>query len=253
MIWDCFLFHDEVEMLECRLTELDEIVDRFVLIEGDATFQGKPKHSIYLDNQSRFAPWKDRIVPVFASLRKSWKGSTWELEGLSREAMAHPLAHASDDDLVLVSDVDEIPKAEVVRDVLHSRLPDPVTFQMRMMTFAVDWELSQTWRGTAARRGAGQIGSFQKFRESRGSYKTIPDAGWHLSWVGGKERQISKLESFSHTELAGLKPTLENYYTNGHHIDGLKAKAVEVDDSYPKYVRERRCPPSWFRPRAEAK
>ena len=42
-IYDCFLFFNELDLLEIRLNELDEVVDYFVIVEGESTFQSKPK------------------------------------------------------------------------------------------------------------------------------------------------------------------------------------------------------------------
>ena len=51
MIYDCFIFNNEVELLELRLNILDPYVDKFVLTEGDTTFSGLPKESVYLQNK----------------------------------------------------------------------------------------------------------------------------------------------------------------------------------------------------------
>ena len=43
MVYDCFMFFNELELLDLRLHELDAVVDRFVLVEGVRTLSGKPK------------------------------------------------------------------------------------------------------------------------------------------------------------------------------------------------------------------
>ena len=43
MIYDCFAFFNELDLLEIRLNALDEVVDRFVLVEATRTFQKKEK------------------------------------------------------------------------------------------------------------------------------------------------------------------------------------------------------------------
>ena len=67
-VYEAFLFCDELDLLEARLIELDSAVYRHVLVEAPVTFQGTPKPLHYLENQDRFAPWKDKIIHVVADL-----------------------------------------------------------------------------------------------------------------------------------------------------------------------------------------
>lgn len=105
--WDAFLFCDELDLLEARLTELDDVVDRHVLVEAPVTFQGDPKPLHYLENSGRFAPWKDKIIHVVADLGGC--GDHWDREHASRAAVTQGLGDLADDDIFLLSDVDEIP------------------------------------------------------------------------------------------------------------------------------------------------
>ena len=53
-IFDCFIFNNEVELLELRLNILNDVVDKFVIVEGNSTFSGKKKESSFLKNKDRF-------------------------------------------------------------------------------------------------------------------------------------------------------------------------------------------------------
>ncbi len=68
MIWDAFLFNGELDLLECRLTEMDSLGCKFIIAEADITFQGAPKPLHFMENQERFAPWLDRIIYLIATL-----------------------------------------------------------------------------------------------------------------------------------------------------------------------------------------
>ena len=57
----------ELLLLECRLTELYDTVDAFVIVEAEVDHQDHPKPLNYLDNVDRFAAWKDKIVYVLAN------------------------------------------------------------------------------------------------------------------------------------------------------------------------------------------
>jgi hypothetical protein len=68
-IFDCFMFFNELDMLECRLEELDRVVDVFVIVEALETHQGTVKPSYFEASGARFARWQDRVrrvvVPKF--------------------------------------------------------------------------------------------------------------------------------------------------------------------------------------------
>ena len=59
MIYDCFIFNNEVDLLELRLSILDDVVDKFVIIEGDKTFSGNYKWSNFITHKERFKKWDD--------------------------------------------------------------------------------------------------------------------------------------------------------------------------------------------------
>ena len=61
-IYDCFIFFNELELLELRLRELQSCVDFFVICEAPVTFRGKQKPLYYLENQSRFLEFKEKII-----------------------------------------------------------------------------------------------------------------------------------------------------------------------------------------------
>ena len=58
-VFDAFPFFNELEMLEIRLNVLDDVVDRFVLVESTLTFSGRPKPLWYADHRARFARCTD--------------------------------------------------------------------------------------------------------------------------------------------------------------------------------------------------
>jgi hypothetical protein len=78
------------------------------------------------------------------------------------------------------------------------------------------------------------------------------DAGWHFTWIGGRDASVAKLGSFCHPEVAdrievGLRS--DRFMFEGFHVDGTRLLPVEVDETWPVMIAERRCPESWWRPR----
>jgi len=63
-IIDCFLFYNELDMLEFRLTELNEHVDYFIILDSNFDFAGNKKDSIFKLNQDRFNSWEEKIIHI---------------------------------------------------------------------------------------------------------------------------------------------------------------------------------------------
>lgn len=53
MIYDCFTFFNELNLLEIRLNILNDVVDKFVLVEATKTFSGKDKPLYYEQNKKK--------------------------------------------------------------------------------------------------------------------------------------------------------------------------------------------------------
>jgi len=89
MIYDAFLFYNELDLLEIRLNELKDVVDRFVLLESSRTFTNKPKPLVFKENRSRFSAFLDRIIHIeinrFDTIDMS---NTWKVEYHMRRCLA---------------------------------------------------------------------------------------------------------------------------------------------------------------------
>lgn len=262
MIYDTFMFFNEVDMLECRLTELDGVVDRFVLIESGQTHQGKPKSSVFLEHAERFRKWTDA-----ERLMRIWVDKFTAQDPFGREHEQREYARVGLDffgtlphDIVLHSDLDEIPTPASVLEIekaLAESTGKLVTMNQRMFCFAVDWEHPCGWQGPVAARYR-DIDSFTQIRNRRDLYGPLAvlwNAGHHLSWLGGPERNVDKLDAFLHAEMAFMRGDIASgrHSREGYHVDGAKLVPVIVDETWPRYVSERRCPPSWFRSHYEGK
>lgn len=253
MIWDTFMINNELDMLECRLVELDPIGDLVhIAVEADVDHQDHPKPYHLSENLERFDAWKDRLISVHASglpTRADFP-DPWAREHAQREHIATGLRDASPDDIVLQSDIDEIPTAVAARNVKPQRY---VAFEQRGHFWSLRWRYPIPWKGTVAAR-LRNIVSFGQMRDTRNVAPSIPNAGWHLSWLpngdlSSAETATKKVGSFCHPEVedrivAGLES--ERFLRDGVHVDGLQMARCEVDATYPRWVREGRCPESWL-------
>jgi hypothetical protein len=254
VIWDPFMFRDELDMLEVRLEAMEGHDVVHVLVEAETTHRGELKPLVFALNRDRFARWSDRIIHVVAVL--SGDPDPWVDEGLQRDA-AWPYidAIAADADTVLVCDLDEIPSPAL----LAWTGPGVAAAQMRVFLFAVDWEMAGAPPSgavaTAAHvRQAG--GSLTAVRAGRFGYPAVvAGAGHHMSWLGGPEAQRAKLERYSlHQHEIDARPEGQmirdgTRYRTSESGGGGGVIPVDVDDSWPPPVAEHRCPESWFRPR----
>lgn len=102
MVYDCFVFFNELELLELRLEELSDVVDRFVLVEGTKTFRGKKKPLYFEDNKERYSKFLNRIIHIRVD---DFPESTnpWELEYHQRNMIAKGLSNCKSDDNLLLS------------------------------------------------------------------------------------------------------------------------------------------------------
>ncbi len=276
MIYDCFTFFNELDLLEIRLHELEPVVDRFVLVEGTRTFQGKPKALCYQENKNRFKDFWDKIIHIVVDkYPRNLLRNPWTFEHHQRNMIMEGLTGCGPDDVVIVSDVDEIPKAEKVGH--YKNVPGYKIFKQRMFYYFLnclnDTNISPSlkfeWYGSVMcdfqdlrrptkvrdfafllmmRRNSsdplrrGVLNIVLKFMLPRKEIVFIEDGGWHFSFLGGVEQIIQKVEAFSHKgynkESFKDRDRIQQAINSGKDIFGRRYNYtfVEIDASYPVHV-----------------
>jgi hypothetical protein len=223
-IFDCVPFFNEFEQLRLRIACLEDVVDRFVVMEAHQTHTGKAK-PLYLA-ESGYADLLQHPKVCVRAVDLPVGYSHWEREQYQREAIGPALKAlgAVPEDLVLVSDVDEIPTAAAVRrarEVLGAaRERTILIFEQRMFYFRLNFELVWSrklpWLGTAAAlygrarsiNGLRTTGRNIRGRHAQGFDRganvfQLPHGGWHFSYLGGDEAFRVKLAAFAHQENRG--------------------------------------------------
>lgn len=117
-VYDCFLFYDEFDALNIRLSELKDKVEKFILIEASRTFQNKPKPLFFAENKEKYAEYKDKIVHVvidqFPEFSPIGNTDWWELENFQRDRLkiGLNLCKPHPRDIIIFTDADEIVRKE---------------------------------------------------------------------------------------------------------------------------------------------
>ena len=241
MIYDCFTFFNELDLLEIRLNILNEVVDKFVLVEATRTHRGNPKPLYFAKNKNRFAPFLNKIIHIvvdsyepvekyIASKDSDPKLHSWAYENFQRHSIIRGLDDLKDEDSLIVSDLDEIPTAETIhavsklvsdgrvrRILLHHR-----SYYLNFCNYA--HPIWGSW-GVGAMMLSGatfkNLATYKKIAPSDNSVMAVlslpsphlvrtltPDAlikngGWHFSYMGGIKAIQHKLKQYAHSENSG--------------------------------------------------
>lgn len=224
-VYDTFIFYNELDLLEIRLSELYDHVDVFVLCESNLTLTNHPKPYIFEENKQRFAPWIDKIRHVkYTSLADD---NFWNNADLQRDAIIEGLTDADDHDIVIYSDVDEIVRPSSVD---YMRTQHQITifgFHMPLCNFKFNYVRSAPVPGPfdiwsmAARAHWIRKYSVQALRYQRSSLYNLPQSfeyrgksgtihpgevqairhgGWHFSYLGDNEWLLDKAHNTVHQE-----------------------------------------------------
>lgn len=121
-IYDCFVFFNELKLLEFRLSRYYDYVDHFVLCECSKTQRGGDKPYYFEENKALFEKYSDKIIHVKADNPPLSKGSDdWSIEFYQREQIAQGLKNATDEDLIIISDLDEFYSPEILAAIKQNK------------------------------------------------------------------------------------------------------------------------------------
>jgi beta-1,4-mannosyl-glycoprotein beta-1,4-N-acetylglucosaminyltransferase len=245
-IIDCFIFYNELELLNYRLSILNNVVDYFVIVESTHTFTGKPKNLYYSNNKHMFEFFEDKIIHIvvddfphkFPNINYEQPnidgkiGEQWFNEAFQRNAIERGLKklNLQDNDFIIVADTDEIPDPVTLELIKKSntsqQIPEINILQMDMYYYNLNSLIINPW-------------PYAKFI-SYNSYKTLPvslhdlrwmqnfptiqKGGWHLSYFSDSNFIKNKILSFSHQEKN------KEHFTNIEKIDYRLKNSLDLFD-----------------------
>ncbi|MDC1458626.1 hypothetical protein N8375_06695 [Burkholderiaceae bacterium] len=242
--YDCFIFHDELDLLELRLNILNDYVDYFIIVESAITFQGAEKEFLFEKNKNRFVEFENKIIhfkvksydidfvnlPYVAKpkntdelvLNKIYKFIDecqnfdketqfwWGNDFFQRECIWRAIAVADPKigDLILLSDVDEIPDPITIAQVKKRITADSIIyFQQHEFCYFLNHYHNSNWIGTCCFVFSEfAVPSLNMIRAAAKSSKVntleiINDGGWHFTSIGNIEAIKNKIQSWGHREF----------------------------------------------------
>ena len=233
-IYDCFMYFDEEVVLDLRLNSLNKFVDYFVIVESIFTHKGEQRELNF--SFKKFEKFKDKIIYLvydrepkdLLTIRdqKNDHGG-YIMNALLRENgqrnfILEGLKSAKDDDLILISDVDEIPNLENIN--LKENKEKIIQFRQEMFHYKFNLKLPNfIWTGTKGCKKKDLINPqwlrnikdkkypFFRFDTifSKTKYinvKFINNGGWHFSNIKSAEEIKHKLKSYLHHREFDINP-----------------------------------------------
>lgn len=228
-IFDCFMYFDEEVVLDVRLNTLDKYVDYFVIVESSFTHKGDNKNLMF--NHNKFEKFKNKIIylaydkqpkgieVVNENDSEGEKSRKYILNAVLRENgqrnfIQNGLNKAEDNDIILISDVDEIPNlSEVNFNNISEKI---IMFHQDMFYYKFDLKIPNLlWTGTKGCRKKYLLSpqwlrnvkdrKYFPFRidilfseKKYSSIKFISNGGWHFSNIKTAEEIEYKLKSYLH-------------------------------------------------------
>jgi beta-1,4-mannosyl-glycoprotein beta-1,4-N-acetylglucosaminyltransferase len=247
-IVDAFIFYNELDMLEYRLSILYDIVDHFILVESTRTFIGNEKPLFFENNKQRFQKYADKIIHIIDrdfmenpkhDYTKGWKDEVWYNENHQRNSIEDGLKQLelSDNDIIQVSDVDEIPDPNILLQIKNNNMKinyvslcqDFYYYNLTYKNFSEKWDFAKIMSYKH------YVDSFnrtpQYCREVEPKH-VIKRGGWHLSYFGDTNFIRNKIKQFAHQEFN------QDKYTNIENIEySIKTGKDLFERPYEKCIK----------------
>jgi len=249
MIYDCILFYNELDILDLRLHTLNNSVDKFVIVESTVTFTGNNKKLYFENSKQLFKKYSDKIIHVIVDDTPSnftdlpdgeiynyiknstgWNRATepqWGREIFQRECIKRALINCLDDDVIIISDCDEIPKlnSSINTNEVNALIQNMFYYHINMLG-STDWSGSKMLTYNKVKNN-----SINDIRQGKLTTHIVYDGGWHLTYMGGVDRIINKLSAYSHTEFNNdvVKNNIKTNIDNNNDILFRSTKMIDVN------------------------
>ncbi|CAH8382934.1 unnamed protein product [Eruca vesicaria subsp. sativa] len=229
-VYDAVLFSNELDILSIRWRELYPYITQFVLLESNSTFTGLPKPLVFAAHRDEFEFIESRLT--YGSLGGRFvKGmNPFYEEAYQRVALDQLLriAGITDDDLLLMSDVDEIPSRHTI-NLLRWCDEVPKILHLRLKNYLYSFEFlvdNKSWRASVHRYETGKT----RYAHYRQSDEILADAGWHCSFCFRRISEfIFKMKAYSHSDRVRF-----SRFLNPKRVQRVICKGGDLFDMLPE-------------------
>ena len=271
MVFDCVPFFNELDILKLRMQILNPFVDWFVIEESSVTFSGEPKRMIFAENRHLFKEFEEKIRYVAVEDSPMEGVTTHERDKYQKNQLIRVLSDCRADDIIIFSDVDEIPKPETLIRIIEGFEAGKIYhLAQRMFYCFLNMEevsgnllsITGEFPGVERRQWLGtKICSFadlpsegivflREVSPADPRSVRVADGGWHFGYMGGDgERDVAKrigvkVKAAAHQEYNSKRYLNEavDRLLCGEDIFDRDARfvRVEIDESFPAYLRAHR-------------
>ncbi|KAI4387735.1 hypothetical protein MLD38_000143 [Melastoma candidum] len=229
-VYDAVLFSNEVDILMIRWKELYPFITQFVLLESNSTFSGIPKKLAFAENREQFKFVEPRLTYGVIGGRFAKGENPFVEEAYQRIALDHLLriAGIEDDDLLIMSDVDEIPRADTINLLRWcDDIPSILHLQMRNYLYSFEFPLDdKSWRASVHRYRKGET----RYVHYRQTDDLLSDAGWHCSFCFRHIKDfIFKMGAYSHNDRVRFR-----HFLNPKRIQDIICRGADLFDMLPE-------------------
>ena len=257
MIYDCFSYWDEDLLLELRLNTLNEIVDFFIIVEGNKTWQNNPKKFRF--NIEKFSKFKSKII--YIKVEDLPDGDDpYKRENHQRNCISRGLTKANSDDVIMISDLDEIPNPYEIKQ--FNKEMRFAAFKQKNFNYKFNLlsKNNPDWIGTRICIYK-YLKSPQWLRELKFKKRPfwridkmrlnniIQNGGWHFCNLKTPEELLYKYKNLCETnDPINFNEKIDDKYLNVNEISnrlksGLdiigrndKFNKIEIDNTFPRYL-----------------
>jgi beta-1,4-mannosyl-glycoprotein beta-1,4-N-acetylglucosaminyltransferase len=222
-IFDCFTFFNEMELLELRLMTLYDLVDHFVIVEAGSSHSGNPKEFLLEKNKDMYSKYLDKIRYVKIDLPYTRENTpsfsskhSWGNENFQRNAIMRGIPDAGPEDVIIISDLDEIPNPNGILEGLNEKHWGQFFMDQKLCYYYVNCKAGQNWNGTAVIKRK-LLQTPQRVRDTRHNPpRVVENGGWHYSYLGGAEKIMDKMNSYA--EYTEVVDQFGTYLKDKEHI-----------------------------------
>lgn len=156
-IYDCFMFNNEIEILHTRIDYLYDVVDYFVICEAKVSHSRKinKEEFNFIKHYDIFEKYMDKIIFLliedFPFISDDIGFGEWKNENYQRKYLYHGFKDADPDDIIIISDLDEIPFDKTIKEGINLINNNEKLFigvNQLLFYYYINILKNQIWQGT---------------------------------------------------------------------------------------------------------